>query len=394
MRRKLLLATTLLLAGLLLAWAVWRRWLPEGYGTLFAGGSDDELLGDLLDLTERDSVARLTSPARETSEEVDIDGRAGKLCLGWQSNGKPCYEKRWVGDRQHGREVWWDERGQIAEEMHWKDGCLHGRYTRWYANGKKAEEAGYDRFRLHGTHRTWHRDGTRASEISYRDGLREGEFTVWHPNGAARCRTSFKKDRLHGPWKEWDAEGNLVTHAEYRDGVCTTRTPNWGQEPGSLGSTDFALVLAQGSGWHGFNVLRVSAAGRCEFRYFFTSKQVSTDRGEVYITQVWRKAGFQLSDQEQQRLRNALKAADVFGLKDEYIDERIADGTQWIVRLRAGGRQKRVYLSNRFPERLRQLSRSIREQVMAPHRMELVTATRVAVGRVSPDEEAWPEDAK
>ena len=54
-----------------------------------------------------------------------------------------------------------------------------------------------------------------------------------------------------------------------------------------------------------------------------------------------------------------------------------------------GGKEKKIYCSNSFPEPLRQLSRTIREHIMIPHRMELLTASGTD-SFVSP--EVWLED--
>jgi hypothetical protein len=168
---------------------------------------------------------------------------------------------------------------------------------------------------------------------------------------------------------------------------------------GPLGAADFALILAQGSDWCGYDVLRVSAAGRCECNFFFAARQVSTFSdprgrlrpGDTYRTQVWRRAEFRLTTQEQRALRDALEAAAFFSLQDRYDDPRIMDGTQWVIGVRAG-QEKRITCSNSFPEPLRQLSRAVREQVMMPHKMELLTASRIKEDRVDPGQERWLED--
>jgi hypothetical protein len=299
----------------------------DGYSSPLGVGEEDELLGGrLLDVTDPDP----SSPgAKQTSTPATIDGRPGRLSRGWYANGKPAYEEGWLNGGHRG--------------------VRQGRFARWYANGRLAEEGSYDRFLLHGMYRTWFRSGRQSTQATYGRGLREGEFTAWHRNGVKQCEAHFAADRLDGPWREWDARGMLVRSAEYQQGRLLSAVPGRRREPfafpGPLGARDFALVLGQGSGWHGYHTLRVSAAGRCDFTYFVSSSRVSTGgagdhgiaAGQVYTDQVWRRAEFQLSDPEQLRLREALVAADVFGLQDEYINRRVADGTQWVVWLRAGG---------------------------------------------------------
>jgi len=61
-------------------------------------------------------------------------------------------------------------------------------------------------------------------------------------------------------------------------------------------------------------------------------------------------------------IATAIDASDVaegvdrFGilqLEDEYIDPNVYDGTQWVFVLKQGDLTKRIYCSNRFPDRLR-----------------------------------------
>ena len=151
-----------------------------------------------------------------------------------------------------------------------------------------------------------------------------------------------------------------------------------------MGAADFSFVLGQGSGWHGYNTLRVSASGRCECRYHV----VEIDAGNVR-RQAWRKAEFRLTAEIQRQVRASLEAADFFGLDSQYINRRIADGTQRPIALRASDQEKRIYCSNTFPEALRKLSRAIREQIVVLHRLELVTATRLENGRYNPEKDGW-----
>jgi hypothetical protein len=406
MRRRLLLAAALLLAvsvpvGILAS----RKPATADVGVDHDDTQGDEFLGGrLLDLT--DWWPDRSAPAgKETHTPVVIDGRPGERCQGRYASGGPCHEEILVDGKQHGRETWWDEQGRRVEEKNWRHGYLHGRHARWYADDQIAEEEHYDRSRLHGSRTSWHRNGRPATRAEYRAGRREGEFTAWHPSGSIRCKATFKADQLEGPWREWDAAGKLVRLVEYREGAIVAETPARRTRPftypGELGAPDFALIVGQGSERDGgYYTLHVSAAGRCECRYFLLSVRLSkgADRlpgladGEPYTARDWRRVEFQLSELEQRQLRDALEAAGVFGLQDEYVNKRIADGTQWVVCLRAGGREKRVYCSNFFPTRLRELSRSIHDYAMAPHRMELLTATQADEGPLDPADLGWPVD--
>jgi antitoxin component YwqK of YwqJK toxin-antitoxin module len=355
-------------------------------------------------VTESDPELPVVARGEEKTTPTDIDGQPGTVYSGWFVNGNPEYESTLVDGKQHGRERHWNAQGQLVTERHWKHGYWQGRYTHWYANGQKAEEADYDHFRLQGTHQTWYRNGQENTKTAYTDGLREGEFMAWHPNGTKRCRAFFAHDRVDGKWEKWDPDGKLLRQVVYRDGEVVSEWPQRAHEPfvfpGILGSPDFALNLSQGSGQHGYNTLRVSAAGRCQIRYHLLSRHVSTGaeqlsglkEGEVYLGQVWREAMFQLSPAMQQQLREALVEAGIFGLRDEYVDKHIADGTQWVVALRAGGKEKRVDCSNRFPAALRKLSRTLRDLIVVPHLIDVITATTIALDKGNGERGNWLED--
>ncbi len=266
-------------------------------------------------------VSSQTTRGKSTSSAVRIDGRVGTLWKGQHTNGARWYEAVRLSDKLHslhGARREWNDQGQMIEETHWWNGALHGAYRRWYADGQLAEEAVYDRFRQQGTERFWYRSGQEKRRTNYRDGLREREFLAWHPNGAQQCRANFAHDQLHGPWQKWDVEGNLVRQATYRDGELVEETPARPTVPftypGNLGAGDFAFVLAQGSDWHGFNTLQVSAAGKCRYRYKIEQYRISQGesakrpkKGERYIQVVWRETEFQLTDEMQRQLRRCAR---------------------------------------------------------------------------------------
>jgi antitoxin component YwqK of YwqJK toxin-antitoxin module len=363
-----------------------------GYGTL--GLFDPPLV------VNKDAIVSPQPRVKETSTPVQIDGQPGTLSQGWYANGKPEHEEHWLGSKKHGREVWWNDEGQRTSEAHWKDGYLHGLHTSWYDDGQILEQAHYDRYRLHGTQKTWYRNGQLRKQSEYQNGLREGKFVAWHRNGIKLCEATFAEDFLDGAWQKWDADGKLLKWVEYRKGEVVGQLRSRRQQqftyPGSLGARDFAFLLSQGGGWHGYNTLRVSASGKCEFTYLFWSWRVATNAdagphlkaGDIYQTSTWRKAVFQLTDEMQRQLREALQTADLFALNDQYIDEKVHDGTQWIIGLRAAGKAKRIYCSNSFPECLRKLSRTLRDQIMVAHQVELITATRCEGGELQSGK-AW-----
>jgi hypothetical protein len=140
----------------------------------------------------------------------------------------------------------------------------------------------------------------------------------------------------------------------------------------------------------------VSAGGHCTFRYYLKTTEVSAQPGidgrHIHGDIVWRKADFRMNVEERKALSDAVHAANVFDLRDLYNNPRVADGTQWVVRLRAEGRVKRVKCDNQFPARLRQMSVAVRKAVIEPHRMEVLTATRDIGEFDNPDKLPWLDD--
>lgn len=398
------LLTACLLFALIFVGLKVKEWVVDNWLSGHEVAYEDQLLQrNLFTMTEPEDRISNAEKGREVTEDVEIDGKPGKLSKGWYANGDPWYEVRRLHGRQHGLESHWNAAGQKIEEKHWKDGALHGQYTRWYANGQKAEEAGYETFRQHGPHTTWYGSGKESSRTTYRSGLREGLFEAWHPNGQLFCRARYTQDKLDGLWEKWDEDGELIKQVEYKDGKVVSQKPQGRQRPyeypGRLGAEDFSFTLAQGSGLDGYATFRVSSEGKCEFLFFVHKTEVKKPGegpdelsvGDIYIDRVWLMAEFTLTDAMQRQLRQAIEEAELYSLKDRYIDERVQDGTQWIVMLRAGRKEKRIYCSNKFPKALRKLSVNLRESIVTPHKMELLTAGKVLPKETMPDELGWLE---
>jgi hypothetical protein len=351
---------------------------------------------------------------KEISNAVDIEGEKGEFCQGWYANGNRWYESTWLNGKKHGRYTLWDGEGRRVEQQNWRDHYLQGVSTRWYEDGQVAEEANYERFLFHGTYRAWFRNGQISVQAGFKKGLRDGQFVVWHQNGNKHCEANFKGDRLDGDWQEWDQNGNLIKKATYRAGEsmlgsAKTRKPY--AYPGVLGAPDFSFVLAQGSAWsQEFDTLRISASGRCDYRYHFYTSRVATPgttpdaepwqiqqmrNGGIYNASVWRKVEFWLTDEEQRALRDALQVADVFARAENYGDWYVGPANiRWVIRLRVSGMEKQIICDNGVPDCLCELSQTLYTRIMFLHRMEVMTATRLDASlRPKPlDDDAWLED--
>jgi antitoxin component YwqK of YwqJK toxin-antitoxin module len=361
-----------------------------------ASVQNEELLGGrVLEVTDADEDVLEVARAREESEPTVVDGKPATMHRARYTNGQVEYEHTYVNDKPHGWHRDWNPAGQLMHEEHWTDGFRQGHFTQWYANGQRAAEGEYALARPIGKHLTWHRNGQPSTDTEYQNGLRHGGFVAWHPNGQQWCQSWFHDDRLDGTWQKWAPDGVLVHQLEFKNGVLVAEWPARRREPfsypGILGSPDFAFILRQGSGLSGYTTFRVSASGLCEFTYFVIEERLATeaDANQVIHGMGWRRTEFQLSSEMQRQLRDALMAARVLRLRAEYADQHVDDGTQWEVGLRVAGEEKRVFCSNRFPVVLVELSRTIRDQIIVPHRMEVLTASRVEPRQA---DNGWLED--
>jgi hypothetical protein len=140
---------------------------------------------------------------------------------------------------------------------------------------------------------------------------------------------------------------------------------------------DFLFILGQGSGWHGYDVLKVDDNGTCE----------ATFGGER--TGKWRRAKFSLTSNELTQLQKKLVELDVFALKRAYHNTSICDGTQWFLKIQGGGKRKAVYCNNYFPSVMTNLSNFVEQQIKAPHVKELDTSTEIELTRESMEKEGW-----
>jgi hypothetical protein len=146
-----------------------------------------------------------------------------------------------------------------------------------------------------------------------------------------------------------------------------------------VGAIDFLFVLGQGSGWHGFDTLKIDASGQAELVF----------GGEDGGT--WRRATFRLSTAELAGLERELAVIDVFALKRGYF-ARVDDGTQWFVRARAAQQRKTVVLDNHFPEAIVRVADHVRTRIVAAHRDEITAATPLTSHGKLDEPMRWPED--
>jgi hypothetical protein len=160
---------------------------------------------------------------------------------------------------------------------------------------------------------------------------------------------------------------NLPTPTEYvGDGKAATNYPLTHTDPETnpsrptvqdiLDASDFTLIVGEGSGWHGYDVIKVRADGTCEHTF--------NDQGGAGL--VWKRAAFTIDHATVLELRQLLVDIGYFNLPRAYHAD-VADGTQWVLQVSAAGKHKGVYCNNHFPPELIRISEFLRGRVLGAH---------------------------
>lgn len=202
---------------------------------------------------------------------------------------------------------------------------------------------------------------------------------------------------------EWARGGNSPDNSltyETEDDSPATRVP----DAIVLQAPDFLFTMGEGSGLKGFDVLQVGPDGKCEYSYpdysLFstatprtatasatpptsgptTTSATATGAARLAAAGVemkrWRRAAFTVPPRTVADLRQLLVDSGYFDLKRSYSGG-VADGTQWFVRARAGGREKAVWCDNHFPADVIKLNDFVRTRIVGPNRESIGNTTTV-----------------
>jgi hypothetical protein len=154
-----------------------------------------------------------------------------------------------------------------------------------------------------------------------------------------------------------------------------------------IGATDFHFTFGDGSGWHGFNVVKVGPDGRCEYT-FFTYGNSDDPETPALRVQKWRRAGFTLDPRTLAALRKRLADIDFFRLKKAY-HANVYDGTQRFAKVEASGKRKGVYCDNHFPLPFQRPHAFVNERIIAVHPTEIAAAKPIQLEREDWERESF-----
>jgi hypothetical protein len=115
----------------------------------------------------------------------------------------------------------------------------------------------------------------------------------------------------------------------------------------------FWLEFGRGSGWHGLDTVKIDQTGRVVLHRMKSTRQENLNvlSWEVATLQVlsWEVATLQLPPEVVAEVLKAVESNRLMGLHRAYRDDKIADGTQWVLWIKQGEREKSVYFDNSFP---------------------------------------------
>jgi predicted small lipoprotein YifL len=125
-----------------------------------------------------------------------------------------------------------------------------------------------------------------------------------------------------------------------------SKTDRDDRPPFHLDSTQpFLIELGRGSGLDGLNTVKIGQDGAVVFHRLKQKLQ-----GER-VVQSWERASFHLQQGAMVQIVEAVEANRLLELHKGYHAD-VADGTQWVLWIKQGKRQKSVYFNNHFPKQI------------------------------------------
>ena len=104
----------------------------------------------------------------------------------------------------------------------------------------------------------------------------------------------------------------------------------------------FWLEFGRGSGWHGLNTVKIDQTGRVVLH------RMKSERQPDVTDLSWEAATLHLPPEAVAGVLQAVESNNLMSLHKAYRED-IADGTQWVLWIKQGEREKSVYFNNSFP---------------------------------------------
>jgi hypothetical protein len=155
-----------------------------------------------------------------------------------------------------------------------------------------------------------------------------------------------------------------------------------------VGARDFRFIMGDGSGWHGYNVIKIGADGKSEYTFSYWV-QGTDSNGSRIQTQHWKCAEFSVDAGTLAELRKLLAEVNFFKLKKEY-DANVEDGTQRWIKVEASGKRKGVYCNNHFPQVFMRIYGFVNDRIIAAHPVEIGAAQEIELHKKDMEPESYP----
>ncbi|OWK45407.1 hypothetical protein FRUB_01738 [Fimbriiglobus ruber] len=128
----------------------------------------------------------------------------------------------------------------------------------------------------------------------------------------------------------------------------------------------FQLEFGRGSGGRrGLDTVKIDQTGRAVLH------RMKSERKEGVSVLSWEFATLQLSPEALAEVLKAVESNGLMGLRNAYHED-IYDGTQWVLWIKQGDREKSVYFDNNFPQQIEVFAEQL-DDILA----------RAGVGKVS-----------
>jgi hypothetical protein len=146
----------------------------------------------------------------------------------------------------------------------------------------------------------------------------------------------------------------------------------------------YRIDLGRGSGWHGLETVKVRQDGTVLLHRQQVERKEEPKGVVIYL--YWETTTLHLPEGALAKILDAVAANRLLGLRREYIDSEVQDGSQWVLWIQQGDREQVVYCSNRFPEELVQFAVTL-DEILAENGLERAEWHRVAYS--DHDGELW-----
>ena len=133
---------------------------------------------------------------------------------------------------------------------------------------------------------------------------------------------------------------------------------DWVVHPGGLDpDLPYIIQFGRGSGWHGLDTVKVAQDGTVTLHRLTNGEDP-----------FWETATLKLHTESLAQVLDAIEKNRLFGLRKAYHGN-VVDGTQWVLWLKQGDKEKAVYFDNHFPPEIERFADAL-DKALAENGLE------------------------